>query len=159
MIALFVALGGTGYAVTVLPKNSVGTAQLKKNAVISSKVKNHSLLAADFKLGQLPAGAAGPPGPAGAAGASGPSGPAGLIDTSKLSVVAGSEVSVPANSFATGTKECPSGGHVISGGYNSGYRFMVEYNAAESTTTWRTGLYNPTGSTQNFHLQIICLAP
>jgi hypothetical protein len=32
----------------------VGTAQLKANAVISSKVKNHSLLAADFKPGQLP---------------------------------------------------------------------------------------------------------
>ncbi len=39
--------------------NSVGTAQLKANAVVSSKVKNHSLLAVDFKPGQLPAGAPG----------------------------------------------------------------------------------------------------
>lgn len=68
LIALFVALGGTGYAALKLPKNSVGTKQLKKNAVNSSKVKNRSLVADDFKAGQLPAGPAGP------AGAQGPKG-------------------------------------------------------------------------------------
>jgi hypothetical protein len=55
----------------VLAKNSVGTPQLKKNAVTSVKVKNGSLLAADFKLGQLPAGPQGPQGPKGDAGAPG----------------------------------------------------------------------------------------
>ena len=53
--ALFVALGGTGYAVTRLPKNSVTTYQ----------VKDFSLLARDFKRGQIPAGPVGPQGPAG----------------------------------------------------------------------------------------------
>ena len=54
-LALVVALSGTSYAVVLaLPVNSVGTAQLKANAVISSKVKNHSLLGVDFKPGQLP---------------------------------------------------------------------------------------------------------
>ena len=47
-LALFVALGGTGYAVTKLPSNSVGTAQLKKNAVTSAKVKDGSLRRADL---------------------------------------------------------------------------------------------------------------
>ena len=37
----------------VLAKNSVGAAQLKKNAVNSLKVKNGTLVAADFKAGQL----------------------------------------------------------------------------------------------------------
>src|SRR4051812_50166262 len=68
-IALLVALGGTAYAAGVLPSNSVGTAQLQANAVVSSKVKNHSLVAADFKPGQLPRGAAGPAGAAGGTGA------------------------------------------------------------------------------------------
>src|SRR3954469_10550784 len=76
-IALLVALGGTAYAAGVLPSNSVGTAQLQANAVVSSKVKNHSLVAADFKRGQLPRGAAGPTGPAGQTGPSGAAGPAG----------------------------------------------------------------------------------
>ena len=54
-IALAVALSGTSYAkLLALPFNSVGTPQLKQNAVISSKVKNNTLLAADFKAGQLP---------------------------------------------------------------------------------------------------------
>jgi hypothetical protein len=55
----------------VVPRNSVGTAQLKRNAVTSAKVRNHSLLAADFKRGQIPSGATGPAGP------QGPTGPAG----------------------------------------------------------------------------------
>lgn len=75
-IALLVALGGTSIAaVNALPNNSVGTPQLKGNAVISSKVKNGSLLSADFKVGQIPPGPAGPAGPQGAAGPAGAAGP------------------------------------------------------------------------------------
>jgi hypothetical protein len=74
IVALIVALGGTGYAAIKLPANSVGTTQLKSNAVTSVKVKNGSLLRADFKSGQVPVG---PEGPAGAPGAAGPAGPAG----------------------------------------------------------------------------------
>jgi hypothetical protein len=75
-IALAVSLGGTGYAaIAILPANSVGTPQLKRNAVISSKVRNHSLLRVDFRAGQLPAGPQGPQGPAGPTGATGPTGP------------------------------------------------------------------------------------
>src|SRR2546423_14946531 len=75
--ALLLALGGVSWAATALPRNSVGTAQLKNNAVTSGKVKNHSLLRADFKSGQVPKGPAGPAGPAGATGPQGPKGPTG----------------------------------------------------------------------------------
>ena len=78
-IALLVALAGTSVAaVTSLPSNSVGTAQLQRNAVISSKVDNGSLLTVDFAPGQLPRGRRGPQGPQGPQGVSGPSGPAGV---------------------------------------------------------------------------------
>lgn len=77
LVALFVALGGTGYAITQIDANSVGTRQLKNNAVTSPKVKNGSLQAKDFAAGQLPAGAAGPQGPKGDTGATGPAGPKG----------------------------------------------------------------------------------
>lgn len=53
VIALIVALGGTGYAAFKLPKNSVGTKQLKKNAVNSAKVKNRSLTGQDINLAKL----------------------------------------------------------------------------------------------------------
>ena len=80
-VALAFALGGVSYAATVLPRNSVGTLQLKANSVNSSKVANGSLLRADFKAGQVPSGPAGPAGPAGAAGPAGPAGAAGAAAT------------------------------------------------------------------------------
>jgi hypothetical protein len=80
-VALFVALGGTGYAALQLPKNSVGSKQIRKgavktseianNAVTGRKVRPRSLTAADFRVGSLPRGERGPAGPAG------PTGPAG----------------------------------------------------------------------------------
>lgn len=84
-IALLVALGGTSIAaVTQLPRGSVGAPQLKRNAVVASKINpnavrtghvlNGSLLSEDFKAGQIPAGPQGPAGPAGPAGPPGPQG-------------------------------------------------------------------------------------
>jgi hypothetical protein len=37
-LALLISLGGVGYAAIRLPANSVGTKQLKKNAVKRSKI-------------------------------------------------------------------------------------------------------------------------
>jgi hypothetical protein len=80
LLALVIALGGAGYAAVSLPRNSVGTTQLKASAVTSAKVKDYSLLAKDFRKGQLPRGedgATGATGPTGPPGAEGPQGPAG----------------------------------------------------------------------------------
>jgi Collagen triple helix repeat (20 copies) len=66
-LALFIALGGGAYAAIVLPKDSVTTVQ----------VKNGSLLAKDFRRGQLPRGPQGPPGAAGARGLQGVKGDTG----------------------------------------------------------------------------------
>ncbi|MFL5895727.1 MAG: collagen-like protein [Thermoleophilaceae bacterium] len=76
-LALFTALGGGAYAASQLPRNSVGSAQLKKSAVTSVKVKDRSLQARDFAKGQLPAGPQGPKGDAGAPGTKGDPGPQG----------------------------------------------------------------------------------
>jgi hypothetical protein len=78
LVALFVAMGGTGYAALKLPEDSVGSKQLKADAVKSSKVKDGSLLAGDFKAGQLPTGAAGPQGLPGVPGDKGEAGLQGL---------------------------------------------------------------------------------
>jgi hypothetical protein len=94
LLALFMAMSGTAYAAT-LPRNSVGTAQLKANAVTSAKVKNGSLRLTDFARGQLPPALAGPKGATGATGASGlpgPQGPAGVPGLDGSALAAGEAV-------------------------------------------------------------------
>ena len=83
-VSLVVALGGVSYAAAVLPKNSVGSAQLqtravtpaklRNDAVTGAKVRNGTLMAADFQAGQLPAGPQGPKGERGEPGAAGANG-------------------------------------------------------------------------------------
>ena len=43
VLALFIALGGTGYAAVTLPRNSVGSTQIKKRAVGSSELKTNAV--------------------------------------------------------------------------------------------------------------------
>ena len=52
-LALFLALGGVGYAASQLPKNSVGTKQLKKSAVTGAKVKKQTLTGKNINLAKL----------------------------------------------------------------------------------------------------------
>jgi hypothetical protein len=72
-LALFVALGGTSYAAITLPRDSVGTKQIRQNAVHSADIRNNSIQTRDIakraraslRGQQGPTGPAGPPGPAG----------------------------------------------------------------------------------------------
>jgi hypothetical protein len=96
-IAVFIALGGGAYAVTI-PRNSIGSAQIKKgavntsdikpaainskllekgavdanaigpNAVRASEIARGSLTREDFKAGEIPEGPRGPAGPKGDTG-------------------------------------------------------------------------------------------
>lgn len=56
VVALFVALGGTGYAALHLPRNSVGTIQLQNGSVINPKIRNGTILGAKLKNGTVTAG-------------------------------------------------------------------------------------------------------
>ncbi|MEP7334731.1 MAG: hypothetical protein ABI717_03025 [Actinomycetota bacterium] len=87
MIALFVALSGTGYAAVKIARNSI----------TSIHVKDRSLLAKDFKSGQIPRGAVGPAGAVGAAGPAGPAGPTGPAGAAKAyaRVLSGGDVDDP----------------------------------------------------------------
>src|SRR3954447_22025041 len=74
-LALFVALGGSSYAALKLPRNSVGSKQIRTAAVRSRQVKDRSLGVKDLSTSARKSlrGAAGPTGPAGHAGPAGAS--------------------------------------------------------------------------------------
>lgn len=142
--ALFVALGGTGYAVVVLPANSVGAKQLKKNSVVSAKVRDGSLRARDFGTGQLP------PATAGAPGARGEPGQPGF---SSLRYIRGEWITLPPNDEASDEILCPEGEHVVGGGVLSNYNEIgdpvmtagyVNSSFPPDTSSWFVSVWNPT---------------
>lgn len=113
-LALLVALGGTSYATVVnVPKNSVGTPSLKRNAVTAAKISpnamrtghvlNGTLLLEDFKPGQIPQGPKGDKG-----------------DTGSPGVSEFQRVNAQSSFNSTATKSaiasCPAGKRIIGGG-------------------------------------------
>jgi hypothetical protein len=48
-LALFIALGGTGYAAVTLPRNSVGSAQLRTNAVGTKEIRRGAVRSSDIR--------------------------------------------------------------------------------------------------------------
>lgn len=171
-LALLVSLGGTSYAVTVLPKNSVGTAQLRNNAVVATKVKDGSLLAADFKPGQLPAGQNGDKGDKGDKGDRGATGDAGASGATKV-VSRRTDQTIGAGQFRQSTVSCASGERAVGGGAGStsegsGPSLFVQESkpdpiASGSTPTgWVAAaylsLFSPT-PTQSWSVWVICASP
>lgn len=108
-LALVFALGGSAYAATQLPENSVGRAQIRKNAITSAKVENGSLKLADFDRVALRKlrGPAGPQGPAGPTGASG---------VSDLVVRRADSGPLPAGVFTSVLARCSPGERAVGGG-------------------------------------------
>lgn len=99
-----------------VPRLSVGTPQLKNGAVTSAKVRNRSLLAVDFRLGQLPTGPPGPKGDKGEKGDKGDKGNKGDPGVSAWQVVNSGPFTVPANNRADKLVSCPAGKRPLGGG-------------------------------------------
>jgi len=151
----------------VLPRNSVGTLQLKRNAVTSSKlapntvrtkqVVNSSLLAEDFKSGQLPAGPNGEKGDKGDKGDRGPTGPVGI---SGYEIVQAS-ATVNANSVLVSLQAtCPAGKKVLGGATGGAPGFFFN-SSVFGVTTGANNIYsvivtNTTTASRQVFAQAIC---
>jgi hypothetical protein len=129
-LAIAISLSGVGYAASVLPRNSVGTVQVRNDAIVSSKIKDRSLLRLDVAVGGLPpaprgakggrgdvgpAGETGAPGPAGARGAAGAQGPRGSTARSGWTFRT-AEFSIPFHTPTTRAVNCPDGTKALGGG-------------------------------------------
>jgi len=141
-------------ALNALPRGSVGPLQLKNNAVTSVKVKNGSLLRADFRTGQIPAGRAGPAGPAGPAGAAGPPGLAGLQAVFTTGAAA-------STATRTLTAACPSGKVAMGGGVSTtpvntaAVAITASYLA--NATTWTASAREIVATGANWGINVVVL--
>jgi len=143
-----------------LKRNSVGTAQLKRSAVTSNKVKNRSLFAVDFALGQLPKGDKGDKGDAGQAGA---------ISTARARFDADSAAD---GAYERATVSCSSQEKAIAGGVSSGSvttdvhvreskptNSGFEPASGETFSSWPGAIYNAPGGVVNaaFRVWVVCV--
>lgn len=95
-ICLFVVLGGSAYAASQLPRNSVGTKQLKNGSVSLAKISSSAK-----KALKGAAGVAGAPGLTGATGAAGKNGATNVV-VREGALEFGSEAYCLPNESATG---------------------------------------------------------
>jgi hypothetical protein len=179
-LALFIALGGTSYAALKLPRNSVGNAQIRNDAVTSAKVQNGSLLLEDFSAAQQ-AALHGAPGAPGSQGALGPQGPKGDVGPQGLPGAPGATNVVvhtkdlgplAAKATATATVTCSAGEHAITGGASSPQDLLTIRQSfplgvapspaveGESPTGWSTVVINTsaTNPAQVFGY-VVCAKP
>jgi hypothetical protein len=174
LMALFVALSGGAYALTI-PNNSVGAKQLKKNAVLGSKIKrgavassdvrNGSLLSADFKAGQLPQGAKGDTGPQGPAGPKGDQGETGPSGITGYEIVTFPHIFEDTQSTFISQDSCPGGKRILGGGVST---FNDEIYIASSTPLSQAGVTNewlvsantfdnqPIGVDSSINVRLVC---
>jgi hypothetical protein len=147
----------------IVPRNSVGTPQLRNGAVTNAKlagsavtgakVRNRSLLAVDFRAGQLPAG---PPGPTGPQGPAGPPGASGLQPV----FTTGARNSV---SYKALNATCPSGKLALGGGVaitpaSAATAVAITSNYLSGTTTWATAARETStfGGSWSLNAVVVC---
>ena len=136
-------------ALNALPRASVGPLQLKTNAVTSIKVKNGSLLRADFRAGQIPAGPTGPAGPAGAQGAPGTSGLQTVFTTSAIN----------STTTRTLTATCPSGKTALGGGVavtpTTATEVAITASYLANSTTWTASAQEVNAQAVSWGLNVV----
>jgi hypothetical protein len=156
LLALCIALSGTAYAAT-LPRNSVGAAQLKKNAVTSPKVKPGSLLVSDFK-GSQRANLVGPQGARGPQGERGPQGISGAAGATNVTVRFGA--SAPRDSTAF----CSVGERAVGGGgfTSDANSFLYDSSPSQTSgtpTSWDASAEDTSGADATVQAYVICASP
>ncbi len=157
LTALFVALGGTGYAASHI-------------------APSHTTAHPAAKGPRGPRGFQGPAGPKGATGPTGATGPAGANGATNVIMRQGAAVVVSAGSFAKAEASCNAGERATGGGlYNEDQVFLPRITSSYPTpnptsppptgngqvpTGWRVWVSNKDGTSNiTVYAYVICAAP
>jgi hypothetical protein len=141
LLALVVALGGTGYAALAVPANSVGTRQLTRDSVGTRQLKNHAVTPLKIAPG---------------AGVD-------LVYTR-----AATNVTVAANSIGGGDATCPKGTYPVGGGAGTDnvpgvtVTEMLPFSSASdaysgAADSWEVYVQNTTGQPQQMEVYAVCV--
>jgi hypothetical protein len=133
-LALFIALGGTSYAALKLPKNSVGSTQIKTGAVHTGEIANRTIRLGDMSLSAR----ASLRGQTGAQGAQGAQGQPGADAVKHFAVLNGAGVRLRGDAKSGG-----SAGGV--GNYTVGFAESVSGCAYSATLGTADGSTAPAG--------------
>lgn len=160
LLALFIALGGTSYAALTLPKNSVGTPQIKPRAVTLSKISTSARKSLKGQTG--PAGPTGPVGPTGPKGDQGDTGLTGASGPVNVVMRIGTPNAVASNAAATASADCDAGEMATGGGFFSQVDVQVTASrpvpltAGADATGWQATVKNTTASSASFGAYVMC---
>ena len=134
-MALFIALGGTSYAALTLPKNSVGSRQIRSGAVGASELKTGAVRSKDIKNETVRLSDVSQSARRSLQGSQGPAGPAGAPGTALRAAVSSGGGAVQGNS--TGVDH-------VSGSNEYGVRFAGNLASCVATATLASVQAGPT---------------
>jgi hypothetical protein len=135
-VALFVALGGTGWAGQVIGHNAVGTPQLKSNSVTTSKLANGAVTKAKLAGGVV-----------------------GGVAPEKITKVDSPIAAIPSNSNGTPvTATCTGGAKAVAGGWSTGlYGYVISEGPTPDGLGW-TVSFATQSSPASVSVSAICIA-
>jgi hypothetical protein len=135
-LALFFALGGTGWAGQVIGKNSVGSAQIKGKAVTTSKIADGAVTKPKFAVGVI-----------------------GGVSPTKITKVDSPIATVPANSTGTVVSAaCPAGAKAVGGGWSAGlYAYQLSEGPTPDGLGWTVSFGSGT-SPASVSVSVMCIA-
>lgn len=143
-LCLFLVLGGGAYAATQLPKNSVGTKQLKNGSITLSKLSAAARAALK--------GAVGPQGPAGAPGAPGAPGATKVVVRQS-----GFEIGIATASCAAGEVAVGGGGETEEEEQLLWGSFPV--SSGGKPVAWKAGGETAAGAAVPVKAYVVCASP
>ena len=135
-LALFFALGGTGWAGQVLKKASVGSAQLKSNSVTTSKLADGAVTKSKLAAGVV-----------------------GGVNPGKITKVDSPIAAIQPNSTGTVvTATCPAGAKAVGGGFSEGlYGHELSAGPTPDGTCW-TATFGTDASPASVTVSVMCIA-
>jgi hypothetical protein len=174
LLALFVALSGTAYAAVNLPNNSVGSGEIKRNAVKAPEIAKNAVRKAEIRASAVATGEVidGSLRKVDFAGGQLPAGPPGQSGATNVVMRSGDQASASPDASNESTASCNPGERATGGGFAWTGGSTADFRVIESQpllsggvpTAWQVTVSNADANNDNmgsvtFVPRVICASP